>query len=450
MAAMDEGGPGVRPASGRERATTRDGGHRHRVRHAAGVVVSELAHAVVWIVELGLLLISFFGLILTIPLLAEAERWAARLLGADAPSGHDAHRDQTYGSWVWGRLLTPDFWRRDLPTTLSTVLLSLVGLVGGFFLVFVGGVLVVTPFTASPSNPVEVTPLVTHATTAGEVWWLLPVGGVLLALAFLVLWGLGTVRLRIVSALSDTGGDARAAVLEGQVAGLRKGRATLVDAYEAERTRIERDLHDGAEQDLVALALTLGTARMAAGSGDLADPGAQGRVADLIDRAQEQTEAALAGLRQTVHGIHPLVLTDLGLAAAVEELAARSGLEVDARVTGSAEPSPPVATAVYFALAEALTNVARHAGVREAALTLDLDLDADLIRDLGPDAGRAGRVRATVSDHGAGGAVIGGPGHTGLAGMVERLEVVGGSVAIDSPIGVGTMVLLSAPLVPPW
>jgi signal transduction histidine kinase len=403
-------------------------------RNAAGVIVSELLHGAAWIVELVVLAVSFLGMILTIPLLAEAERWAARLLGSDAPSGH---RSGAYGRWLWNRILTPEFWRRDLPTTLSAFLLSLVScaivLVAGMF----GAVFAIAPFLASADHPIELAVNDRPATTFNEVWWSLPLGLAILIAGALLLRGIGAVRLRVVEALARDAGTERAEALEGQVAGLRRGRATLVDAYEAERTRIERDLHDGAQQSLVALAMTLGTARMAVSRGE---PGSRARAVELLDTAQEQAESSLRQLREVVRGIHPQVLSDLGLRAAVEELCARSGVEVATRFTGDAEPSAPVSTAVYFAIAEALTNVARHAGTDRAEVALAV----------GEPGGPDGCVRARIVDHGAGGAVVGAPGHTGLSGLVERLEVVGGSLDVDSPPGGGTTVSLAAPLVPPW
>ena len=159
-----------------------------------------------------------------------------------------------------------------------------------------------------------------------------------------------------------------------------------------------------------------------------------------LEAVQGQAEAALADLRATVRSVRPVVLTERGLVAAVRELAATSGLEVEVDCQGKDSAiSSPVATAVYFALAQALANVAAHAGTRQARLSLVCSPTG---------------VRAVVADDGVGGAVPGqarsGAGGTGLAGMVQRLATVGGSLEVDSPPGGGTRLVLEAPALPPW
>ena len=154
--------------------------------------------------------------------------------------------------------------------------------------------------------------------------------------------------------------DPREAQLAAEVADLRRSRVDLVDAFETERRRIERDLHDGVQQRLVALTMTLGRA-------ELDVPDGPGLVA--VQDAHRQAEEALAELRGTIRGIHPRVLVDHGLAAAVHELAdrvRRCPSTVDIRLPERLPP--PVEQAAYFVVSEALTNVARHARARRAGV----------------------------------------------------------------------------------
>ena len=146
--------------------------------------------------------------------------------------------------------------------------------------------------------------------------------------------------------------DPREAELAAAVADLRRSRVELVDAFETERRRIERDLHDGVQQRLVALTMTLGRAELDVAEG----PGL-----DLVREAHEQAEAALEDLRGTVRGIHPRVLVDHGLAAAVHEVADRCSVPVTVDITLTGRLPAPIEAAAYFVASEALTNVERHA-----------------------------------------------------------------------------------------
>lgn len=394
----------------------------------AALVLAEVIHAVLWIVELIGIVLLVFVINLTVPLIAEAERWACRVVGGRTPT---EYRGPKFGLWLFGRVASGDYWRRDLPVVLSTFLISTVS----FAIVFFGGILaatlIVAPFASGPGDSIMAIGEWSVSGGLAHSWWLVPVGILIGVVAIWLLWLLGKARLKVLEALSTAPERERAAQLEGEVTGLRKGRITLVDAFEAERSRIERDLHDGTQQELVALTLKLGAARMAAAS---QDPAARARVIPLIEDAQSQAEASLAQLRQVVHGIHPAVLTDLGLKAGVEDLCSRSGLTVDTRITGSSEPTMPVATAVYFAISEVLTNTAKHSGTDSATLKMELG-----------DTG----VSVVVTDKGKGGANLRRAGH-GLAGIAERLEVVGGRAAVESTEGEGTTVRICAPLSPNW
>ena len=396
------------------------------------IVLAELVHAVAWLPVLMIVSIGFFLAHLTIPALAEAERWAARRLGASAPSGREDGEPVT--RWCSSRIVTAAFWRQDLPLAAASLVLGLASM----FVTVIGGVLVViaagVPWIVSEEHPVGFG--VGTATRPIDAWWAIPASLLLAAICLAVLAGIGRLRLVVTEILGRDAVAERAKELDAQVGDLTRGRATLVDAFEAERSRIERDLHDGAQQHLSALAMTLGSVRLAAAR--LEDEGARDAILTRVDRAQEQSEAALASLRATVRAVRPAVLTDRGLAAAVRELCAGSSLEPGVSISGDDSAiTPPVATAVYFAISEALTNVARHAGVGRARVAMVCS---------------AAGVEASVEDDGVGGARIeeAGSGSTGLAGIAQRMATVGGELVIDSPPGRGTTLHLSAPAAPLW
>ena len=417
-------------------ASPTTGPHR---RPRGVVILVELAHALTFIplLMLGIFLLPLLPV--TAPLAAELERACARLAGARAPSS----RPPGQGPWSWlmTRARQPGCWTRDLP-------LMLVGgaLCAPSLLVAAGGGALSAILCALPSRLSAEAPLKLRlfswsadVSSAGQGWWLVPLGAACLAAACGLLHALGRLRARLTQALTDSSQEERVATLTAEVGHLTAGRATLVDAFDAERTRIERDLHDGAQQELVALTMGLGMARVRA----LADEGETGAgrqalLADL-DTAQDRAEAALRSLRETVHGIRPAVLTERGLGAALRDLAGRAPLPTTMSIADEehlAALTSPVATAVYFAVSEALTNAARHAGPGATA-TVQLDVGAQ-------------GLSAVVTDDGRGGADPAAAGSTGLAGMAQRLESVGGRLAIDSAPGAGTRLTITAPLTPPW
>ena len=417
-------------------ASPTTGPHR---RPRGVVILVELAHALTFIplLMLGIFLLPLLPV--TAPLAAELERACARLAGARAPSS----RPPGQGPWSWlmTRARQPGCWTRDLP-------LMLVGgaLCAPSLLVAAGGgalsaILCALPSRLSAEAPLKLRLFAWSAdiSSAGQGWWLVPLGAACLAAACGLLHALGRLRARLTQALTDSSQEERVATLTAEVGHLTAGRATLVDAFDAERTRIERDLHDGAQQELVALTMGLGMARVRA----LADEGETGAgrqalLADL-DTAQDRAEAALRSLRETVHGIRPAVLTERGLGAALRDLAGRAPLPTTMSIADEehlAALTSPVATAVYFAVSEALTNAARHAG-DGATATVQLDADAQ-------------GLSAVVTDDGCGGADPSAGGSTGLAGMAQRLESVGGRLTIDSAPGTGTRLTITAPLTPPW
>ncbi|SKC41697.1 sensor histidine kinase [Krasilnikoviella flava] len=205
---------------------------------------------------------------------------------------------------------------------------------------------------------------------------------------------------------------------------LSETRSQAVAAADAERRRIERDLHDGAQQRLVALGVELGVARRLAER----DPAAS---AAALEHAHDEVKATLAELRDLVRGIHPAVLSDRGLDAALSALAARSPVPV--RVESSPDVSragSAAQAAAYFVVAEALTNVAKHAAADTVRVRADVTDDG-------------ARLRVVVEDDGRGGAEPS-PG-SGLAGLRGRVAALDGAFALDSPPGAGTRLTVEVP-----
>jgi signal transduction histidine kinase len=213
----------------------------------------------------------------------------------------------------------------------------------------------------------------------------------------------------------------RAREYRARVAHLRDARQRIIAAADAERRRIERDLHDGAQQRLVALATMLSLAEVRFKT----DPE---KAVELVARARTEAELAVKELRDLAHGIHPAVLSDLGLRAALEALAARAPVPVQISGVPSAPLPPAVEAAAYFVTAEALTNVAKYARASECVICLTLE-DA--------------RLRVEVRDDGIGGADA--SAGSGLLGLRDRVEALDGSLEVDSPLGAGTAVIVELP-----
>jgi signal transduction histidine kinase len=208
------------------------------------------------------------------------------------------------------------------------------------------------------------------------------------------------------------------AELQVQLAELRESRARIVRAGDEERRRLERDLHDGAQQRLLAVGMALQLLRTSE-TGEVS--------AKLLDETEAEVQAALADLRELARGIHPAVLTDHGLDAAVRTLAERAPIPVEIGATDK-RLSGEVETAVYFIVAEALANVAKHSRASKAWIRIEQ---------------RNGAVRVEVGDDGAGGAAL--DGGTGLRGLADRAGALDGRLSVDSPLGGGTRVLVEIP-----
>jgi signal transduction histidine kinase len=246
------------------------------------------------------------------------------------------------------------------------------------------------------------------------------------ALAGLVVL-LAAPRLTRVLAGADTsaaawliGPGSRAAELEVRIGELETSRAAVVDAAETERRRIERDLHDGAQQRLVALAMELGRAKAKFSS----DPEA---AAAIVGEAHEQAKEALTELRNLVRGVHPPVLSDRGLDAALSGLAALSPVPVTVQVDIPVRPSASIEAIAYFVVAEALTNVAKHAHASRAEVTVRRSGD---------------QLTLVIYDDGIGGAD---PAGQGLSGLAARVAGVDGRLWVTSPPGGPTSVEVVLP-----
>jgi signal transduction histidine kinase len=216
-----------------------------------------------------------------------------------------------------------------------------------------------------------------------------------------------------------------AAEVEAQLTEVRASRARIVEAGDRERRRVERDLHDGAQQRLVSLSLELQVARRALGEDG--DPA----VRQSLDRAAAEALAALAELRDLAVGIYPLILTESGLGEAVESLADRASVDVSVDI-GPERYAPVVEGAAYFVISEALANVTKYARATRAAVR---------VRGLGD------HVSIEVDDDGVGGADP--RAGSGLRGLADRLAALNGTITIVSPIGGGTRIAAQIPAIQP-
>ena len=355
--------------------------------YAAGQLLTSVA-------ALALLVVTVVGGVLAlvtvgIPLLlaaVPATRWladrnraiAARVLGSPIPPQYQpARRDGPFGRVV-GWASDPMTWR-DLGWL---VVASTVGLLASLLCLLL---------------------LLTVVT--GALWWF-GIGPIMRARCALDRWLLSYRYTE---------------QLEQRVQVLTETRADAVDHSAAELRRLERDLHDGAQARLVALSMSLGMADSAFDS----DPDVARR---LVSEARQTTTAALGDLRAVVRGIHPPVLADRGLGGAVEALALDMAVAVEVGCDLPGRPPAPVESAVYFAVAECLANVGKHAGADSAWVRLS---HSD------------GLLRVVVGDDGRGGADP--DTGTGMRGVMRRLSAFDGTMSVSSPTGGPTLVRLEVP-----
>lgn len=208
--------------------------------------------------------------------------------------------------------------------------------------------------------------------------------------------------------------------LRARVEDLRASRVRIVEASNSARRKLERDLHDGAQQQLVSMAVELRLLR--------ARVGANPEATEVIDRLEANLRAALHELRELARGIHPVILTKQGLAPALESLAVRAPLEIDCEIDLPSRPPPSVEAVAYFVIAEALTNVLKYAHGSAATIRAHFDGE-DLVVEM--------------QDDGVGGADAGKG--TGLQGLRDRVGALDGSLEVVSPRGAGTLVRARIP-----
>jgi signal transduction histidine kinase len=255
--------------------------------------------------------------------------------------------------------------------------------------------------------------------SAGESLLVAPLALPVWLLLLLAVRGLVALHGAVARALLSASDDP---AMSARVRALQDSRARIIAAADAERRRLERDLHDGAQQRLVALSMQLGLAKRRLAKGEAVD--------DLIASADDELRAAIAELRDLARGIHPAVLTDRGLVPALQDLAARSAVPVELGALPAGRLPAPMEAAAYFTVSEALTNVARYA-------------QASVVR-VAVHEREGGELAIEVADDGVGGAAENGG--SGLRGLADRLGALGGELRIDSPPGAGTQLLATIPL----
>jgi signal transduction histidine kinase len=212
------------------------------------------------------------------------------------------------------------------------------------------------------------------------------------------------------------------AELRAQLSETRESRARIVDATDTERRRLERNLHDGAQQRLVTLALNLRMAQeMLRG-----DPAAAGA---MLDGVGEDLKLALQELRELARGLHPAILSERGLAPALESIATRAPFRVEINGVPPERLPAVIEAAIYYVVAETLTNAAKHAGASEADVELSTTGDT---------------VTVEIRDNGGGGANL--ADGSGIRGLADRVEALGGRLELHSPVGAGTVVKAELPL----
>jgi signal transduction histidine kinase len=357
--------------------------------------------------------------------LAAAPAWAAVVAGVERqrlrivdldPVSVPFGRRAEQGWWprLRERYTEPAAWRElGYAVLLSTAIPALYTMAG--LLLLFAMVLAVSPLLVGETDPVDVG--LTHVTTpAGALPYCLA-GIVLVVVSGYLFAGLAGLHGLLARAMLT---DGAAEQLRDELSEVAQSRTRLVAAFDAERKRIERDLHDGAQQRLVGLSLQLGLAKV-----DLPPDSA---AAKAVSDAHEQAKKLMVELRELINGIHPRTLAELGLPAALEEIADSCpvAVTVDAEVPGRLNES--VESTAYFLVAESLTNVVKHSAASCAAVSARCE-------------GRL--LLVEVWDNGCGGAdpALG----SGMTGLSDRVAVLGGRMTVTSPIGGPTVVRAEVP-----
>lgn len=372
---------------------------------------------IVVLILLGAALIAALGPVIAMPL---AELGRRRLRMVDARSVSPGHRKAAAAgpvSWLRARYAEPATWREvgyacllATAAPVSVAALLAVPLIGIF---------IASPFLVLAQRPGG-GPVALPFGEVATVGQALPyaIAGILLLLVvpyLLTLLAGGHAAIARTLLLDGSSEQLRAELVE-----VSRSRARLADAFEAEHRRIERDLHDGAQQRLVSLTLQLGLARLDLPLGSPA--------AETITAAHEQAKQLMAELRELIHGIQPQILADLGLPAALGELADQCPIPVTVSASLDGRLPGQIENTAYFVVAEALTNIAKHSGATSATVTARR---------------HHGVLTIEIHDNGHGGAD---PGRsTGLTGLADRVAVTGGRMLLSSPPGGPTFLRAELP-----
>ncbi|MFC4946955.1 sensor histidine kinase [Pseudonocardia sp. GCM10023141] len=370
-------------------------------RLVAVALTAPVALLLLLVLVAGVVLLPLFGL--GVPVAAGALGairalidLVGRVLGVELP-----RRYASDPAWTWSNVLAG---LRDPQTARDLVWLVAQGALGFGVLAVAWGLQLVLEGFISPEQPFSILTI--------------PVLVILVIIWFVVPWLVQGFALLARTVVAPT-----AATLEQRVEQLTESRAATVDAQAAELRRIERDLHDGAQARLAAVRMTLGLASQILRT----DPDG---AAALLTEARDDAGKALAELRDLVRGIHPPVLADRGLAGGLGAAALLCPVPVDVAVELPGRPQAPVESALYFAAAEALANIGKHADATRAWLRAEY-ID--------------GVLRVVVGDDGQGGADA--RGGTGLRGIERRLAAFDGTLRVSSPVGGPTELTMELPCV---
>ncbi|WP_166974475.1 sensor histidine kinase [Brevibacterium atlanticum] len=350
------------------------------------------------------------------------ERYRAELIYADkipVPKIESSNREPGFGRFLhnrWLQVKSGAFWR----STAHHYIKMLVGaiIVGGTLAGICGSLLGIF----SAINPDGVNTFFIGESIEGPARLGVAIGSVIvLASSLAILWFAPLLDRALDRALLA---PARTVALQAEVTELDRARMAGIEAAAAERLRIERDLHDGAQPRLVALTMTLGMAKSKIDT----DPE---RAKELVSEAHTEAKGIVNELRQLARGIHPAVLTDRGLDAAVSALAGRSTIPVDVDVRLEGRIGREAEAVSYFVVAECLTNIAKHSGATKASVFI-APIDTG--------------VQIVVTDNGQGGARVDRTGrHTGIAGLIDRVEAARGTLNLTSPAGGPTTIVVEVP-----
>jgi signal transduction histidine kinase len=321
-----------------------------------------------------------------------------------------------WGRWLWREVRSADTYRQVTYHLLAGLAATTAAAV--VLLLWSGGLMLATTFAhARYLTPEGLFGLRVHdPTTLGA---LTSAGILMIFAAPWVARGFAAADVAVARALLEPNSSDE---LTRRVESLAASRADVVAAADAERRRIERDLHDGTQQRLVSLAMNLGIAR--ATQTDLPEPARQ-----AIAQAHEEAKQALLELRDFVRGLHPVVLDDRGLDAALSGIAARSPVPVRLKVAMTERASQTTEAIAYFVVSEALANVAKHAGASRVDVVVGQPL--------------RGWLRIEVVDDGRGGARP--EAGTGLRGLAQRVGSIDGTFSLHSPVGGPTRIVVELP-----